>query len=71
MQTHGLANIESQCIQGGSLRDHGKIEALGHKLAFAFSRPVSGPRGRDPSRSTCQVQLLSQRGKVRVQAYPG
>jgi hypothetical protein len=31
-----LADIESQFIQGGSLRDHGKIEALGDKLAFAL-----------------------------------
>ena len=36
MQANGLADIESQFIQGGSLRDHGKVEALGHKLAFAF-----------------------------------
>src|ERR1035437_853791 len=36
MQADSLADIESQFIQGGSLRDHGKIEAPGHKLAFAF-----------------------------------
>jgi len=36
MQADGLADIESQFIQSGSLRDHGKVEALGHKLAFAF-----------------------------------
>src|ERR1017187_8277597 len=36
MQANGLADIESQFIQGGSLRDHGKVEALSHKLAFAF-----------------------------------
>jgi hypothetical protein len=36
MQTDGLADIEGQFVQSGSLRDHGKVEALGHKLAFAF-----------------------------------
>ena len=36
MQADSLADIESEFIQGGSLRHHGKVEALGHKLAFAF-----------------------------------
>jgi hypothetical protein len=36
MQTDGLADIKGQFIQSGSLRDHGKVEALGHKLAFTL-----------------------------------
>src|ERR1035441_9191349 len=36
MEADSLADIKSEFIQGGSLRDHGKVEALGHKLAFAF-----------------------------------
>src|ERR1035437_1633485 len=35
MQADGLADVESQFIQGGSLGDHGKVEALGYILAFA------------------------------------
>jgi hypothetical protein len=36
VQADGLADIESQFIQGGGLGDHGKVEALSHKLAFAL-----------------------------------
>jgi len=36
MQADGLADIESQFVQGGSLRDHGEVETLGHKLVLTF-----------------------------------
>ena len=36
MQADSLADINGQFIQSRSLRDHGKVEALGHKLAFAL-----------------------------------
>jgi hypothetical protein len=36
MKDDRFADIESELIQSGSLRDDRKIEALGQKLAFAF-----------------------------------
>ena len=39
MQADSLPDIKDEFIQGGSLRGHREIEALGYKLALAFGYP--------------------------------